>query len=159
MPSEPAAEPPFPDYHIRRVTVEELERLVEIERQSEPDPWPAAHFLDFIESDWVRRGIFLGDDLVAYLFAFPEKRGLHVANIAVDPKYRRRGYATILLKSLYQSALRNRIHNVILEVRCSNHPALQLYYSEGFKLIGVRKRYYTDTDEDALILNKELKRL
>jgi ribosomal-protein-alanine N-acetyltransferase len=71
-------------------------------------------------------------------------------NIAVDPSFRRRGLAVALLEELFVRAGRDRAYT--LEVRTSNGPAIALYEKFGFRAAGVRKRYYQDTNEDALIM-------
>ena len=76
----------------------------------------------------------------------------HITNIAVHPDCRRLGYGKLLIKTLIDYAEKNDITSLTLEVRASNKPAISLYESFGFKSSGRRKRYYSDNNEDALIM-------
>lgn len=76
----------------------------------------------------------------------------HITNIAVHPDFRRNGYGRRLICELLDIARREGIIAVTLEVRVSNLPAISLYESLGFKQEGRRKRYYSDNNEDALIM-------
>lgn len=76
----------------------------------------------------------------------------HVTNIAVEPEFRRRGLARILMQSMMKLAAENKASCMSLEVRERNIAAQALYKSLGFKKEGVRKRYYSDTGEDAHIM-------
>ena len=76
----------------------------------------------------------------------------HITTMAVDIKYRRRHIADILLYNIINSALSNRIKWLTLEVRISNIAAIGLYTKYNFKQLGIRKKYYQDNNEDALLL-------
>jgi ribosomal-protein-alanine N-acetyltransferase len=88
--------------------------------------------------------------LLGYLICSRYADDWHIMNIAVDPTARRRGLATALLEELFARAGRDRAYT--LEVRTSNGPAIALYEKFGFRAAGLRKRYYQDTGEDALIM-------
>lgn len=77
---------------------------------------------------------------------------MHILNLAVHPQHRRRGLARRLLETAMARARDLGAQVAWLEVRPSNHPALNLYHSLGFKKMGRRPRYYEDTQEDALLL-------
>jgi ribosomal-protein-alanine N-acetyltransferase len=76
-------------------------------------------------------------------------------NIAVDPKFRRRGVACALVEALVVGLKERNIHSLTLEVRASNEPAKALYDRLGFTQVGRRPNYYRNPKEDALILRKE----
>ena len=76
----------------------------------------------------------------------------HMTNIAVDPDYRKRGVATGMILELMKEGLKRGAERMTLEVRENNHSAQRLYASLGFAYAGMRKHYYTDTGENALIL-------
>ena len=76
----------------------------------------------------------------------------HITTVAVSPFYRRRHVADILLYSLINHAIKHQIKWLTLEVRVSNKSAINLYKKYRFKQLGIRKKYYQDTNEDALIL-------
>ena len=80
-----------------------------------------------------------------------------INNIAVDPQRRRSGIATALLHSLFAFCEAHGVRTLDLEVRASNEAAKALYEKEGFYPVGVRKNYYDDPREDALLYKKEIK--
>lgn len=81
----------------------------------------------------------------------------HLANLAVAPDFRRRGVGTALLEE-FLSAARGAGRDVLLEVRPSNEAGLKLYRTYGFEPVGVRRRYYSDNQEDALVLELGVKK-
>jgi [ribosomal protein S18]-alanine N-acetyltransferase len=76
----------------------------------------------------------------------------HITLVAVHPQYQRQGFGQVLIYSLLVSAMRRGLERATLEVRASNQTAISLYQKFGFKTAGLRRRYYQDNDEDALIL-------
>ncbi len=76
----------------------------------------------------------------------------HITTIAVSPEYRRRKIGEALLKTIVDDCYKNMVKYITLEVRVSNLPAEKLYEKYGFKSLGVRKGYYQDNNEDALIM-------
>ena len=79
----------------------------------------------------------------------------HVTNLAVHPSFRRKGVAKVLLLNALEECYADKIKYLTLEVRASNTPAINLYESFGFKSLGVRKKYYQNNNEDALIMWSE----
>jgi ribosomal-protein-alanine N-acetyltransferase len=80
---------------------------------------------------------------------------MHVMNVAVDPGYRRQGLARRLLVLAMARAARAGARRVLLELRTGNREALALYESLGFRSLGVRRGYYGEPTEDALVLARE----
>jgi ribosomal-protein-alanine N-acetyltransferase len=76
----------------------------------------------------------------------------HITTIAVDPAWHRHRIATRLLMTLAREAVARGGKNLTLEVRMSNHGAQELYRAFGFQPVGVRKNYYVETNEDALVM-------
>src|SRR5205085_12162808 len=97
-------------------------------------------------------GAFDDDVLVAYLIVSRYVDGWHGMNVAVDPDHRRRGLAQTLLTTLFDMTARDRRRGYTLEVRVSNEGAIRLYERLGFRSAGIRRGYYTDNREDALIM-------
>ena len=93
--------------------------------------------------------------LLGYLIISRYVDAWHVMNIATDPDHRRRGIATTLLERLFELTSRDGERGYTLEVRVSNEDAIRLYERLGFKPRGVRRGYYTDNREDALIMWRE----
>ena len=141
---------------IRAMRLEDLPEVMVIERASFPTPWSEKAF----------RGELTANDYAHYIVAELDGRVVgyggmwivfeegHVTNIAVHPDYRRRGVGRRLLEALIQRAAERGCDRMTLEVRKSNTPAQQLYRSFGFEPRGIRKGYYTDTNEDAIVMWK-----
>lgn len=153
---------------IRPLNYSDLPQVLAIERRSFPTPWSLAMFvLELSRPSGVCLAVTQEEDvagradgrsraragqqrLLGYLICSRYADDWHIMNIAVDPSARRHGLATALLMELFTRAGRDRAYT--LEVRMSNGPAIALYERFGFRPAGVRKRYYQDTGEDALIM-------
>jgi ribosomal-protein-alanine N-acetyltransferase len=97
-------------------------------------------------------GAFEGDRLLGYLIISRYVDAWHVMNVAVDPEFRRHGIATALLEGLFERTSDDERRGYTLEVRVSNAGAIRLYEQLGFEPRGIRRGYYTDNREDALIM-------
>ena len=93
--------------------------------------------------------------LVGYLIVSRYVDAWHVMNVAVDPDHRGRGVATMLLERLFDLTADDARRGYTLEVRVSNEKAIDLYERLGFRSRGLRRGYYTDNREDALIMWKD----
>ncbi|MCL6588746.1 MAG: ribosomal protein S18-alanine N-acetyltransferase [Firmicutes bacterium] len=139
------------------MAVEDLEEVLEIENSSFPIPWSRNSFLyELLEN---QRALYLAaknscNKTVGYIGMWIVFDEGHITNLAVHPAARRQGVAKFLLKSLIKIAQEKGIKHLTLEVRRSNVPAQQLYQKFGFVHMGVRRRYYLDNNEDALIMWK-----
>ena len=136
---------------IRRLSYSDLPAVIAIERRSFTTPWSLAMFvLELSKPSGICLAVVDGDErLAAYLVCSRYDELWHLMNIAVDPSRRRQGIATELIEELFG---RTRGRRVTLEVRVSNLSAIRMYERFGFKSAGVRRRYYHDNDEDALIM-------
>ena len=94
-------------------------------------------------------------ELVGYLIISRYVDAWHVMNVAVADSYRRRGIATGLMERLFEDTSRDDRRGYTLEVRISNEAAIKLYEGLGFKARGIRRGYYTDNREDALVMWKD----
>jgi ribosomal-protein-alanine N-acetyltransferase len=140
---------------IRRLQLRDLGAIEEIERASYPTPWSRSMFAGEIgKPTSVCLGAFDGetDVLVGYLIVSRYVDAWHVMNVAVSPHHRRRGIAQTLLNELFERTGREDRRGYTLEVRVSNTGAISLYERLGFRSHGVRRGYYTDNREDALIM-------
>jgi len=95
-------------------------------------------------------GAFEDGQLVGYLICSRYHTVWHLMNVAVDPDHRRGGIASSLIEYLFR--VTGESERYTLEVRVSNAEAIQMYESYGFHSAGVRRRYYHDNNEDALIM-------
>jgi ribosomal-protein-alanine N-acetyltransferase len=143
---------------LRRLETRDLNAIERIERASYPTPWSRSMFASELAKP---SSICLGafdegtDDLVAYLVISRYVDAWHVMNVAVATTHRRRGIATRLLEKLFEVTAGRGHRGYTLEVRVSNADAIALYERLGFKPRGVRRGYYTDNREDALIMWKD----
>ncbi|GAC1438791.1 MAG: ribosomal protein S18-alanine N-acetyltransferase [Solirubrobacteraceae bacterium] len=137
---------------IRPLTYSDLPQVIAIERRAFPTPWSLAMFvLELSKPSGVCLAALREGRLVGYTICSRYDTIWHVMNVAVDPSERRAGVATALLAHLYQRVGDARARYT-LEVRCSNTAAVALYERDGFRVAGIRKRYYQDNGEDALIM-------
>ena len=143
---------------IRDLKLRDLAAIDEIEKQSYPTPWSRSMFAGELAKP---SSICLGayDDetgrLIGYLIISRYVDAWHVMNVAVDPMWRRQGVASRLLDELFALTADDPRRGYTLEVRVSNLTAIALYEHFGFEASGVRRGYYTDNREDALIMWKD----
>ena len=141
-----------PAVEIRDLTYSDLPLVAAIERRAFPTPWSVAMFvLELSKPTSMCLAASADGRLVGYTICTRYDRVWHVMNVAVEPEARRRGVASALLAELYARAGDERAQ-FTLEVRRSNQPAIDLYHRDGFRIAGMRRRYYQDNGEDALIM-------
>jgi [ribosomal protein S18]-alanine N-acetyltransferase len=140
------------DLTIRRLSYSDLPQVIAIERRAFPTPWSLAMFvLELSKPSGICLAATRDGDLIGYLICSRYDRVWHLMNVAVDLDQRRRGIATALLERLFAEA-DGPGEQFTLEVRTSNGPAIELYRGFGFDSAGVRRGYYHDNREDALIM-------
>jgi len=138
---------------IKRLQLKDLNAIEEIERRSYPTPWSRSMFAgELAKPASVCLGAFEGERMAGYMIISRYVDAWHVMNIAVDPEFRRRGIATALLERLFELTEDESRRGYTLEVRVSNEGAIKLYERLGFRSRGIRRGYYTDNREDALIM-------
>jgi [ribosomal protein S18]-alanine N-acetyltransferase len=142
---------------IRELARADLGQIERIERRSYPTPWSRSMFAsELAKPSSICLGAFEADNgLVGYLIISRYVDAWHVMNIAVDPDHRGRGVAKALFDQLFELTAGDGARGFTLEVRVSNKEAIRLYDRLGFRSKGVRRGYYTDNREDALIMWKE----
>jgi len=142
---------------IRRLVYSDLPEAIAIERRVFPTPWSLAMFVVELSK---QSGICLAatnrrssseQRLIGYLICSRYETIWHVMNVAVDVEHQRRGVAAALLAELYERVGDDRARYT-LEVRRSNLLAIRLYEREGFRAAGIRRHYYQDNGEDALVM-------
>ncbi len=137
---------------IRSLAYSDLPAVAAIERRAFPTPWSIAMFvLEMSKSTGVCLAAVRGGELAGYTICSRYDTVWHVMNIAVDPRLRRQGIASALLAELYVRA-GDESAQFTLEVRRSNQAAIELYQRDGFRIAGLRRHYYQDNGEDALIM-------
>ena len=137
---------------VRRLTYADLPHVVAIERRAFPAPWSLAMFVLELSKP---SGICLAADdsgeVVGYLICSRYDTVWHVMNVSTHPERRRLGIATAMLEALL-ARIGDPGAQLTLEVRRSNAAAIALYEGLGFRAAGVRRRYYQDNGEDALVM-------
>ncbi len=140
--------------NITSMRPEHVDAILSIERVSFPLPWSRETFLfEILLNELGVYVVALSDELaVGYGGMWLVADEGHITNIAVNPAFRRRGIGQQILQELIRRAVQNGINRMTLEVRPSNIAARKLYHKFGFVEKGLRKRYYQDNNEDAIIM-------
>jgi ribosomal-protein-alanine N-acetyltransferase len=142
---------------IRPLLYPDLPQVMAIERRVYPTPWSLAMFVLELSKQSgiclaaVERSADRSPEMAGYLICSRYDSIWHVMNVAVDLDHQRRGLASAMLGELYARA-QDEEARFTLEVRRSNHVAIRLYEREGFRAAGVRRRYYQDNGEDAIVM-------
>ena len=131
-----------------------LRGVLRIEQQVYPRPWSLGLFMSELgyRSSRVYVVARLGTTVVGYGGLMLVTDDGHVTTLAVDPAWHRHGLGTRLLHTLAAAAIDRGAKNLTLEVRAANHGAQALYQAFGFAPAGIRKGYYVETNEDAIIM-------
>ncbi len=142
---------------VRPMELTDVDEVWDIEKLSFSSPWSRESFEEEMNGNDKARYVVavLGDTVVGYggmWFIIDEA---HITNIAVHPDYRQRKLGEMIVEEMLRTAEESGISSLTLEVRASNTPAISLYSKLGFKEYGIRKGYYADTCEDALIMWKK----
>ena len=140
---------------IRRMTAADVPAVHPIEEASFTTPWSLRSFYEEMERNACARYLIAEEETGAalgYAGAWMIFEEGHITNVAVAPAARGRGIGRALMQALMQYAANLGVHYLTLEVRRGNEAARKLYTSLGFVELGVRKGYYEDTGEDALLM-------
>jgi len=139
---------------FRRMTVRDIDHVMRIERASFTAPWSRNAFLGELTENHFAHYIVMwfGEEMIGYGGMWIIIDEAHVTNIAVYPTYRGRKFGERLLRRLMAEAIAHGAAKMTLEVRVSNNQAQGLYRKLGFADAGLRRGYYTDNQEDALIM-------
>jgi ribosomal-protein-alanine N-acetyltransferase len=143
---------------IRRLALQDLDAIERIENAVYPTPWSRSMFAgELAKPSSLCIGGFDPDSgrLIAYLIVSRYVDAWHIMNVAVHPGWRRAGVASRLLDELLMLTAGDSRRGYTLEVRVSNTSAIALYERFGFETSGIRRGYYTDNREDALIMWKD----
>ncbi len=138
---------------IRTMEERDLEGILEVENKSFRTPWSKTMFEDELYN--LNAHYLVVENMgkiVGYIGFWKIIDEGHITNIAVHPDFRKLGYGKALISALIKKAKDMEIIAITLEVRRSNHVAISLYESFGFVSSGVRKQYYSDNNEDAIIM-------
>lgn len=144
---------------IEKMELKDLDDVLEIEQKSFPSPWSRSTFIDELENndlahlfvarkaDGENKGKLLG-----YISFWIFAGEAHITNIAIQEDYRQKGIGSKLLTHCLSYAKGKGCREAVLEVRRSNKAAILMYKKFGFTPIGIRRKYYSDTNEDAIVM-------
>ena len=141
------------------LTMERVDEVLEIERLSFTDPWSREMFRSELEvgGGTYARMALRGGTLAGYLLAVLIEDEAHLGNLAVHPSERRSGVGQKLLDDLLETARANGITRITLEVRRSNENARKFYFRNEFIDVAMRKNYYRNPHEDAIVMLRSLR--
>ncbi len=142
---------------IREMQIDDLENVLAIEKENFSVPWDANGFFSFM----IREGTaFLvaeeNGKILGYAGLISAADEGDITNVSVSKTRRQKGIGNSLLEGLLDKARSFELKKIFLEVRASNEAAVRLYEKKLFQQVGVRKGYYTEPVEDALLMCKEL---
>lgn len=141
---------------IKKMGLEDLEELYEIEKKSYISPWPISTFYNEINNKFSHYIVLKVDNkILGYAGINCVIQESHITNLATHPEFRRRGLGEKLLICLIYDTISLGARWITLEVRVSNTPAIMLYKKYNFREAGIRRGYYLDTKEDAIIMWSE----
>ena len=143
---------------IRRMTLEDIPQVVEIEKQCFSLPWSEKSFEESLNREDT---IFLvcnpkDTKITGYMGLYLSFEEASVTNVAVSLEFRKRGCGEKLVAAAKEFAKEAGAERIFLEVRLSNMPAISLYKKLGFQELGIRKKFYEHPVEDAYIMSCEL---
>ena len=143
------------DYTLKPFSFFDLPSIAENEAAAGPHPWSEKNFLDSLNSGHFCLGILHDGNWVGHAVFSLVLDELELLILSVTPSHKRRGLAQYLLTEVASQAKNNGVEVFHLEVRASNHAAIELYKKSGFEPVGERKRYYAG-GEDAILFSKAL---
>ncbi len=144
--------------NFRSMKLDDINRVHEIEKSSFATPWSKKSLLTEITNNKLSKYVVmeLDDFIIGYYGLWIVDNEAHVMNIAIDPEFRSKGYGNELLKNMIALSSSSGVNRITLEVRRNNKVAISLYEKYGFEASAIRKGYYRDNGEDALIMWMEL---
>ncbi len=139
---------------VRPMVMTDVDGVMAVEHDSFLTPWSRSAFEEELAQNRLARYIVAEENgaIVGYAGTWLVINEAHVTNVAVSSQRRREGIGRLLMQNLMELARENEMESMTLEVRVSNAAARHLYQQLGFVEAGIRKNYYTETKEDALIL-------
>lgn len=142
---------------IRKMTLEDVPAVIDLDQKSFSLPWPERSFRFELTDNpasrcWVAE---LDGRIVGMLVAWLMVDEVHIATLAIDPDFRRQGIAKSLLSHALRRLIEEGARSSFLEVRESNLAAREMYRKLGYQQTGRRRRYYRDNDEDAILMTLE----
>ena len=143
--------------YIKPLTMEEVEKAVALEETCFSSPWSKQAFVDTVTKDCYRYyAAYVDSEYVGTAGLILRYDEADISNVAVHPDWRGKGIASMLMEHVIQEAQEQGLHSLLLEVREGNTSARRLYEKTGFVIDGVRKNYYQNPVEDAVLMSRKL---
>ncbi|WP_407406780.1 ribosomal protein S18-alanine N-acetyltransferase [Peribacillus sp.] len=139
---------------FRKMKTEDIEQVLNVEKQSFTLPWSREAFFNELNHNEYAVYMVIEDEgkIAGYCGAWIVIDESHITNIAILPEYRGQKLGEALLRKMIEISISMGVIRMTLEVRVSNAVAISLYEKLGFQKGGIRKRYYTDNQEDAYVM-------
>jgi ribosomal-protein-alanine N-acetyltransferase len=135
----------------------DLTRVVEIEKASMPSPWSKELFEEELRRERAQYFVVEKDGVVAgYMGYWEAPEEAHIINLAIGPEFRKQGLGQEMIERCLDFAIKRGARLATLEARESNEAARNLYEKCNFRTVAIRKKYYSDNQEDAVVMIKEL---
>lgn len=145
------------DFILRKMTPQDIDEVMRIEQKSFTLPWSRESYLGELKNNFATYLVCdYEGEVVGYGGIWVVFEEAHITNVAVDPDFRQFGMGTALMQELEQVARDKKASRILLEVRPSNQVALAMYSNLYYFPSGLRRGYYTDDGEDAIIMTKLL---
>jgi [ribosomal protein S18]-alanine N-acetyltransferase len=142
---------------IQRMILDDLEEVTRLEKLCFSDSWSKQSFQEDLEHQFsIPLVVRFDQRIVGYTCLWCVDEQMEIANFAVSPEFRRKGIGRMMMEEVFSEAIKRGCTSVILSVRETNLPAINLYRGFGFVEAGRRKRYYRFPVEDAIIMIKNL---
>lgn len=136
---------------LRPATAEDLPAIVGVENASHAAPWTLANFEAELAKPYSRFLVLTDDETdskiygyIVYWMMFDE---CQILNVVVAPEYRKKGYAALMIRQAVRDGVQKSLKRVVLDVRKSNLPAIQLYQKLGFLIARVQKSFYSNGED------------
>lgn len=144
-------------YLIRKMTRQDLDEVMIIENESFTMPWSRESYEAELQNQYASYLVCdYAGEVAAFAGMWTVYEEAHITNVAVGKEFRCQGMGRILMLEEEKLARAKQVERILLEVRPSNSAALAMYKSLGFIPTSIRKQYYSDNQEDALIMTKYL---
>ena len=144
---------------IRKISENDIEAVAALESGIFPDPWSAKSIKETHENNSACiLGAYKEEVLIGYVIFYYVLDEGEIARIAVSPSYRRQGVADQIFMGLIDFCRRKDIERILLDVRISNEPAIAFYRKSGFADDGIRKNFYDNPKEHALLMSTSVAR-
>ncbi len=145
---------------IRPMVIKDLDKVMILENQLFSSPWTYESYVFELKDNPFGHYVVLDDHgIKGYMGLWLNDDALQLTTIGVDPEVQNQGYATAMIRYMLDYALENHVSVITLEVRVSNEKAQRLYEKAGFRKAAIRRQYYSNPDEDAILMMKQLEQM